>query len=84
MNGKCVSGNLCIGRLVIRCGNMKGNGWPKNQLPLEMGRWDEWCNIVEVQHNKDDYEHVGMQDLWFDTPSIECGLWNLNWQNCKP
>jgi hypothetical protein len=23
-----------------------------------MGRWDEWCNMVEVQHNKNDYEHV--------------------------
>jgi hypothetical protein len=23
-----------------------------------MGRWDEWCNMVELQHNKDDYEHV--------------------------
>jgi hypothetical protein len=58
MVGKCVFSNMCIGRLAIRCGNMKGSGWPKNQLPFEMGRWDERCNMVEVQHNKDDYEHV--------------------------
>jgi len=35
MNGKCFFDNLCIGRLAIRCGNMKGSGCPKNQLPLE-------------------------------------------------
>ncbi len=44
MRGRSSFSNIYHGKGVVRHCNMWRSEWPKNQIPLEVGRCDKWCH----------------------------------------